>query len=119
MDKLCIMPEQPYCPICPFGYCPIEEGTLEYYDWVCTLTEDKYNKYMEKNKWKKNIIVLFLLITKKKILSNSKKENLFKPKNLEKESKEKIVRKEYFNSYIEAYKQMSFYLFPSINNDWA
>ena len=50
MDKLCIMPEQPYCPICPFGYCPIEEETLEYYDWVCTLTEDKYNKYMEKNK---------------------------------------------------------------------
>lgn len=47
---LCIMPEQPYCPCCDFGFiCHTFEDSDEFCEWVCLLTEEKYERWLKEN----------------------------------------------------------------------
>lgn len=50
MDKLCIMPECPYCPACKYGYIyQSEDWEDDRTEWNCTLTEEEYEKWEKEN----------------------------------------------------------------------
>ena len=53
MEKIsqnyCIMPEQPYCPACHYGYIVYNENDNTHCEWNCLLTEEEYKKYVEEN----------------------------------------------------------------------
>lgn len=46
----CIMPEQPYCPCCEFGFITHNfEDSDEFCEWVCLLTEEKYERWLKES----------------------------------------------------------------------
>lgn len=42
---LCIMPEQPYCLACRYGYIVYDENDDTHCEWNCLLTEEEYELY--------------------------------------------------------------------------
>lgn len=44
----CIMPEQPYCPACHYGYIVYDENDDTYCEWNCLLTEEEYELYQKR-----------------------------------------------------------------------
>jgi hypothetical protein len=42
MNENCIMPEEPYCPCCPYGYIYYpEDGDGTFCEWICTREENE------------------------------------------------------------------------------
>jgi hypothetical protein len=58
MEKIsqnyCIMPEQPYCPVCHYGYIVYDENDDTHCEWNCLLTEEEYKKECINQNVKKN-----------------------------------------------------------------
>ena len=50
----CIMPEQPYCPACHYGYIIYDENDDTHCEWNCLLTEEEYKKECSNQNDKKN-----------------------------------------------------------------
>lgn len=44
----CIMPEQPYCPACHYGYIVYDENDDTHCEWNCLLTEEEYKSMSKK-----------------------------------------------------------------------
>ena len=44
----CIMPEQPYCPACHYGYIVYDENDDTHCEWNCLLTEEEYELYQKR-----------------------------------------------------------------------
>ena len=40
MNDKCIMPEMPYCPVCPHGYI-VADFDEEDVEWICLLTGEE------------------------------------------------------------------------------